>query len=106
MNFTVNQLKACQVDLKKWAGIIMTVKQVKSLMAVKTPMSEWLAGDFKTAEPTPKWGMDTMPRDYLFDHVARVIVKANNWPLNGDGPTSFFKRLSKALDKKNIKHTF
>ena len=49
MNFTVNQLKACQVDLKKWAGIIMTVKQVKSLMAVKSPISEWLAGDFKTA---------------------------------------------------------
>jgi hypothetical protein len=115
--FTKNDLKACQTDLRKWSGIRMTLTQIAALLAIDTYASRFLAKDFATGHPSPKWGIDTwshlsvfMPRDYLFDQVAHVFVGPKaHWPLNGDGDEvgqKFFRKLSVALDKKGVKHDF
>lgn len=105
-----NVLLACQSDLSRHAGIDMTLKQVEELMTEKKNISSenlrWLWKDCEGSDMSvPRDGLDTLPRDYLFDWVARVFVGRAYWPLNGDGPSQdFFTKLAKALTKKGIKH--
>jgi hypothetical protein len=99
-------IRDCQADLRK-CGIKITLAQVVELVGIKTSHMKWLRKAVKGYDlpaASPPYGLDTMERDALFDHVAVVFTKYKRWPCNCDDyGQKFFKALMKGLKKKGIK---
>ena len=94
-----------QKTISDYTDLFLPLEDVKTVMEyLEEENQEFWEDEYKHQS----WS-DTLPRDYIFDSIAKNFIdKYPNWPINADSPEysdGFFKELDRVARKRNWRPT-